>query len=158
MFHCNGEKLYVVGNGPWPVEDFFFKAFCFHYNSKDNLFLSWTTSHKSLRELIWIIYTIYSAILQNMNYIRNTVPCKVSRQIRGGSWWWSSGTLSYNGDRSPPSGMFPGKRRRRSASNRRTPPDQAMPPSAVTFLCENNSMIVTSLVSTCQICYTTVNN
>lgn len=97
---------------------------------------NWTSSHKNLGELLWIIYKTYSAILQNVNFIRNTVPCKANRRTRGGSWWWSNGTPSYSGDRRPPSGMFPWRRRRKSASNKRTPPDQVRPPSAVTFLCE----------------------
>lgn len=97
---------------------------------------NWTSSHKNLGELLWIIYKTYSAILQNVNFIRNTIPCKANRRTRGGSWWWSNGTLSYSGDRRPPSGMFPWRRRRKSASNRRTPPDQVRPPSAVIFLCE----------------------
>lgn len=97
---------------------------------------NWTSSHKNLGELLWIIYKTYSAILQNVNFIRNTVPCKANRRTRGGSWWWSNGTPSYSGDRRPPSGMFPWRRRRKSASNRRTPPDQVTPPSAMTFLCE----------------------
>lgn len=132
-FHCNIEKWYIVGIGPRPAQDFI-RIFCFQYMynySELDLF-----SQKSWRTSLDNLQNVQCTILQNVNFIRNTVPCKANRRTRGGSWWWSNGTPSYSGDRRPPSGMFPWRRRRKSASNRRTPPDQVTPPSAVTFLCE----------------------
>lgn len=97
---------------------------------------NWTSSHKSLKRTSLDNLQNVQCNSANVNFIRNTLPCKANRRTRGGSWWWSNGTPSYSGDRRPPSGMFPWRRRRKSASNRRTPPDQVTPPSAMTFLCE----------------------